>query len=261
MRNDWNYRSNCTSLKKKEKEKKPAKFSSPIARVEDRLVLKKEPSPIEINFKRRKSGGIRRRLILSVSVPALWIHHRAELTGWQEKRTDLHSCKPFNFSKNLVHASSHESRDFPALFLRFNYPSNQISLEESSIIDLITTWFRTMIKFSKTVISPRFKFEFSLQRNGQCCQIAGKSGGDYENRKRKLDDSKSGLWLDGSVDARWKFNEGLLIDRRWSSSRPRAIQEQKGERESERVKWVTRWIGGSIACVKLIYLTKIELPN
>lgn len=204
--------------------------------MEDRLVLKKEPSPIEINFKRRKSGGIRRRLILSVSVPALWIHHRAELTGWQEKRTDLHSCKPFNFSKNLVHASSHESRDFPALFLRFNYPSNQISLEESSIIDLITTWFRTMIKFSKTlsVISPRFKFEFSLQRNGQCCQIAGKSGGDYESRKRKLDDSKSGLWLDGSVDARWKFNEGLLIDRRWSSSRPRAVQEQKGERERER---------------------------
>lgn len=159
------------------------------------MVLKKEPSPIEINFKRRKSGGIRRRLILSVSVPALWIHHRAELTGWQEKRTDLHSCKPFSFSKNLVHASSHESRDFPALFLRFNYPSNQISLEESSIIDLITTWFRTMIKFSKTLhdFSPRFKFEFSLQRNGQCCQIAGKSGGDYESRKRKLEDSKSGL--------------------------------------------------------------------
>lgn len=203
--------------------------------MEDRLVLKKEPSPIEINFKRRKSGGIRRRLILSVSVPALWIHHRAELTGWQEKRTDLHSCKPFSFSKNLVHASSHESRDFPALFLRFNYPSNQISLEESSIIDLITTWFRTMIKFSKTlsVISPRFKFEFSLQRNGQCCQIAGKSGGDYESRKRKLDDSKSGLWLDGSV----VLDENSTRDY-WSTvGGHRAVQEpskSKKERERER---------------------------
>lgn len=228
--------------------------------MEDRLVLKKEPSPIEINFKRRKSGGIRRRLILSVSVPALWIHHRAELTGWQEKRTDLHSCKPFSFSKNLVHASSHESRDFPALFLRFNYPSNRISLEESSIIDLITTWFRTMIKFSKTlsVISPRFKFEFSLQRNGQCCQIAGKSGGDYESRKRKLEDSKSGLWLDGSV-------ENSTRDY-WSTvGGHRAVQEpSKSKKERERAKgWrdgSANW-RGSIACVKLIYLTKIELPN
>lgn len=203
--------------------------------MEDRLVLKKEPSPIEINFKRRKSGGIRRRLILSVSVPALWIHHRAELTGWQEKRTDLHSCKPFNFSKNLVHASSHECRDFPALFLRFNYPSNRISLEESSIIDLITTWFRTMIKFSKTlsVISPRFKFEFSLQRNSQCCQIAGKSGGDYESRKRKLEDSKSGLWLDSSV----VLGENSTRDY-WSTvGGHRAVQEpfkSKKERERER---------------------------
>lgn len=231
--------------------------------MEDRLVLKKEPSPIEINFKRRKSGGIRRRLILSVSVPALWIHHRAELTGWQEKRTDLHSCKPFSFSKNLVHASSHESRDFPALFLRFNYPSNQISLEESSIIDLITTWFRTMIKFSKTlsVISPRFKFEFSLQRNGQCCQIAGKSGGDYESRKRKLDDSKSGLWLDSSV----VLGENSTRDY-WSTvGGHRAVQEpSKSKKERERAKgWrdgSANW-RGSIACVKLIYLTKIELPN